>query len=98
MKRPQMLRTYHRVEIFVARRRFAFERFCETCGRPSEFVSLEDAMDASDLSMREVVRLAESGEVHFAESLGGYLAICERSLPKRIDREHDRELSDEVGQ
>ena len=98
MKSIGLLRTYHRVEIFVARRRVAFESFCESCSGPGQFVSLEDAMDSSHLTMREIVRLAERGEIHFAESLAGYLAICERSLPKRIEVGHDQELSDEVGQ
>ena len=55
------------------------------CGRVTEFISLEDAADTTERSMRELVHLAESGQVHFAESRQGYLAICESSLPRKLE-------------
>ncbi|MDQ3132511.1 MAG: hypothetical protein M3Q99_17330 [Acidobacteriota bacterium] len=30
---------------------------------------------------REIVRLTNEGELHFLESVGGHLVVCEKSLP-----------------
>jgi hypothetical protein len=30
------------------------------------------------------VRRTDAGEIHFLESLGGYLVICEKSLPEKV--------------
>ena len=79
----KLLVTRRRVEFFVLRRRFGFEQFCDGCGTESRFVALEDAMLFSNLSIREIVRRADAGEIHFLESLGGYLVICEKSLPEK---------------
>ena len=75
--------TRRRVEFFVLRRRFCFKQFCDGCGTESQFVALEDAMLFSDLTIREIVRRADAGEIHFLESRGGYLVICEKSLPEK---------------
>lgn len=70
-----------RAEFFVYRRRFGFEYFCEDCQAESHFVSLEDAMLLCDLTMREIVRRADAREIHFLESTGGHLVVCQKSLP-----------------
>ena len=79
----KFLITSRRAEFFIFRRRFFFEQFCEACGAESRFLSLEDARLFSDLTMREIVRRADGGEIHFLESLGGHLVICEKSLPEK---------------
>jgi len=76
----KILATRRRAEFLVLRRRFEFDEFCERCGTDSRFVSLEDAMRLSALSTREIVRRADAGEIHFLESTGGLLVVCQASL------------------
>lgn len=78
-----MLLTRRRIEFLVLRRRIEFEQFCERCAAEIRFVSLEDAMLFSGLTMRELVRQADAGEIHFLESTGGHLVVCEKSLPEK---------------
>ena len=80
----KLLISRRRVEFFVLRRRFKFEQFCERCAEETRFVALEDAMLYSGLTMRELVRQADAGEIHFLESLGGHLVVCEKSLPGKV--------------
>ena len=69
-----------RVEFLVIRRRFVFDYFCGLCECESRFLSLEDARAESGLTMRQIVRKVDTGEVHYLESLLGHLVICSRSL------------------
>ncbi len=74
-----------RHEYFVLRRRLRFQLFCEQCGDDEEFVSLDDAVLFSGLGTREVVRLTETGRLHFLETSGGHLFVCRTSLNEKID-------------
>ena len=69
-----------RHEFYVLRRRLRFQLFCEQCNADKEFVSLDDAVLFSGLATREIVRLANEGELHFLETSGGHLFICQKSL------------------
>lgn len=69
-----------RHEYFVLRRRLRFQLFCQQCGGDEEFVSLDDAVLFSGLGTREVVRLTETGGLHFLETSGGHLFVCSESL------------------
>ena len=69
-----------RREFFVLRRRLRFQLFCERCAGEKEFVTLDDAVLFSGLATREIVRLAEAGELHYLESSGGHLFVCRDSL------------------
>ena len=69
-----------RYEYFVLRRRLRFQLFCQQCGGDEEFVSLDDAVLFSGLGTREVVRLTETGGLHFLETSGGHLFVCSESL------------------
>jgi hypothetical protein len=79
-ERNKILATRRRAEFLVLRRRFEFDEFCGRCGAESRFVSLEDAMRLSGFSTREIVRRADAGEIHFLESRGGLLVVCQASL------------------
>ncbi|MDQ4121320.1 MAG: hypothetical protein M3209_07730 [Acidobacteriota bacterium] len=76
--------TRRRHEFFVLRRRLRFQLFCEQCNAEREFVALDDAVWFSRLTTREIVRQAENREIHFLESLGGHLFICEKSISEKI--------------
>jgi len=69
-----------RYEFFVLRRRLRFQLFCEQCAREEEFVALDDAVLFSGLATRELVRLIEAGELHYLETSGGHLFVCQKSL------------------
>ncbi|MDQ3132509.1 MAG: hypothetical protein M3Q99_17320 [Acidobacteriota bacterium] len=74
-----------RHEFFVMRQRIRFQLFCEQCADEQEFVSLDDAVLFSGLAAREVVRLTETGGLHFLETSGGHLFVCRTSLNEKID-------------
>ena len=69
-----------RHEFFVLRRRFRFQLFCEQCNADKEFVSLDDAVLFSGLATRDIVRMTNEGKLHFLETSGGHLFICQKSL------------------
>lgn len=69
-----------RHEFFVVRRRLRFQLFCEQCAADKEFVSLDDAVLFSGLSTRAILRLVETDGLHFLETSGGHLFICQESL------------------
>jgi len=75
----KIITTTRRREFFVVRRRFRCSLFCERCAAESEFLTLDDAVLFSGLTTREIVRLVEAGEIHFAETVGGHLFICSNS-------------------
>lgn len=74
--------TRRRHEFFVLRRRLRFQLFCEQCAEELDFAALDDAVWLSGLTVREIVRRAENREIHYLESLGGHLFICQKSLTK----------------
>lgn len=67
-------------EFFILRRRLCFQLFCERCSAENEFVSLDDAVLFSGLATRQIVRLANEGELHYVETSGGHLFVCRKSL------------------
>ncbi len=76
-----------RHEFYVLRRRLRYRLFCEWCAADEEFVSLDDAVLFSGFAVREIVRLAEAGELHFLETSGGHLFVCQKSLTERTTGE-----------
>ena len=54
--------------------------FCELCEAEVEWLTSAEAAKMSGRSEREVFRLVENGQVHFAETEIGALMICSRSL------------------
>ena len=69
-----------RHEFFVLRRRLRFQLFCPACAADEEFVSLDDAVLFSGLTTRRIVQLAEEGALHYLETSGGHLFVCQKSL------------------
>lgn len=75
-----------RHEYFVMRRQLRFQLFCQQCADETEFVSLDDAVLFSGLAMREIVRMSEAGRLHYLESSGGHLFVCQASLELEANR------------
>ena len=57
---------------------------CERCSGPS--VIAEEAVAVTGLSSRAIHRLAEAGEVHFAETPTGALLVCPNSVRSNSER------------
>ena len=57
-------------EIFIIRQRGAeiFLDFCAGCAAEVEMLTLDAAIVLSGIAAREIVRLAESGAIHFRET------------------------------
>jgi hypothetical protein len=87
-KLEKLLITRRRVEFFVLRERYGFTGYCRECSTERQFVSVEDAMNTSAMTMRALVGLVEDGELHFAESEKGLLMLCQHSVAGLNPHEH----------
>ena len=56
---------------------------CPECQEEGTWLTCAEAAKVSDFSEREVLRLAESGQIHCAESEAGLLVVCRRSLDQK---------------
>lgn len=56
------------------------ENFCAVCERAVWFVAASEAAQRRGVSEREIFRLVDAGEIHFAETEGGKLLVCLESL------------------
>lgn len=54
--------------------------WCAGCGAEVDMLTLEEAATLAGCSMRALVRRAEAGQVHFAETAAGRLLICPHAL------------------
>ncbi len=69
-----------RHEFFVVRQRQRYQLFCEKCDADTEFVSVDDAVLFSGFATREIVGLVDNGKLHFRETTGGHLFVCQTSI------------------
>ena len=63
-------------------------RFCDRCETEQIFISIEQATYLTNLTSRQIVRLAETDVVHFFETEEGFLFICENSLKNPLSKEY----------
>ena len=54
--------------------------WCVGCAEEIECLTVEQALMLTDLSAREVFRLAEAKGIHFCETDEGHLLICPNSV------------------
>lgn len=54
--------------------------WCSGCSAEAEMISPADGTVVSGVSARTIYRWVEEGRVHFAETAGGQLLICQQSL------------------
>jgi hypothetical protein len=59
--------------------------WCAECGSLARMIAPEGAMAVTGASSREVYRWVEAGQVHFLETVEGFLLICSNSLPTRAN-------------
>ena len=69
----------HEIRI-LAQTRVSEKRYCAVCQRQVRWLVPEEAMALAEVSLREIFRLVESHEIHFAESEEGFLIVCAESL------------------
>jgi hypothetical protein len=82
-----------RDDVIVFRRREQIEmRGCDVCGTEVEMWPPEMAAIASGVGTREIYRLIDQGQLHFAENAVGLLLLCSQSL-KQVFPTHAREAS-----
>lgn len=58
--------------------------FCADCAADVELVRIDESVSASGLRAREIFRLAETGKIHFIETVEGHLLLCRDSLKTYI--------------
>jgi hypothetical protein len=59
---------------------------CAACGKESEMLPIEQSGLACGIGVRDVFRLLENGQVHFAETPSGLIFICVASLQAEIQK------------
>ena len=58
--------------------------YCVTCEIERNWLVPEEAMAMAGVSLREIFRLIESRDLHFAETAEGFLMVCLTSLFQRF--------------
>ena len=78
----KILITTKRSEIFVIRRsqNKLIKSFCKDCEREVFMLTLDEAVDETGSSVRELIRLIDAGAVHSVETESGHLLVCRNSL------------------
>jgi len=66
--------------ITVRRRRQAGTDWCSGCGARVIMVTLDEATSVVRISSRAIVRMVETGQIHFVETDEGLLRLCFPSL------------------
>ena len=62
--------------------------WCERCAAETAMFSPEEFACLSGTSPREVYHAIEDGKLHFTETIGGALFVCDTSLKNQIEGEH----------
>jgi hypothetical protein len=68
----------------VFTQRMATVMFCRRCNEEASMVMPEYAAAQAAVSVRTVYRWIEAGNIHFVETTGGAVVICETSLADEI--------------
>lgn len=58
------------------------EAHCPECARVVRMLPPEEAAALCGVSLRTLFRRMESGGLHFSESAGGQVYVCERSISR----------------
>lgn len=56
---------------------------CGECGQRVEMLSPEDAAQVRNITLREIYRMIELGQIHFSENDNDQLTICQKSVLER---------------
>ena len=54
--------------------------YCVACDEETSWLVPEEAMAVAGVTLREIFRLIESRDIHFAETGEGFLIVCVTSL------------------
>ena len=71
----------------IRRSRRAVDRWCHACRANVEMIGIDEAAAIAGISQRAVFHLAETGEIHFMETLGGQALFCISSVSKQKPRD-----------
>lgn len=69
-------------EVFILRTGSSqsFRGFCAACGGEADLVTLDQAVNISGISAKELFRLAEAERIHTIETDRKHLLICTASM------------------
>lgn len=73
--------------LVIRRSRHTLDRWCHACQAEVKMIGIDEAAAIAGISQRAVFHLAEAGEIHFTETVGGQALFCISSLSKH--RPHD---------
>jgi|RhiMetdeSRZDD1v2_1073273.scaffolds.fasta_scaffold10247_2 hypothetical protein len=59
--------------------------WCEQCAQTSPLLTPEEASALAGLSVRDVYRVVEAGEIHFKEAPEGRVFVCLDSIGMRVE-------------
>ncbi len=54
--------------------------FCKDCGREVFMLTLDEAVNETGSSVRELIRHIDKGAVHSMETESGHLFVCSNSI------------------
>jgi hypothetical protein len=59
--------------------------WCNSCSSEQQFALPECAASAAGISLRQLFRRLEAGEIHFNESQQGTVLICLKSIKSNVE-------------
>lgn len=81
IKAKRFLITKEEHEVFVIRNRWPMRNaHCSICLEKVEMLHIDAAVTSTGISMRQLFRAIESGQVHSIDTDLGHLLVCSRSL------------------
>ena len=87
MKRKASITVETERLLIVRRSRHTVERWCQACQAEVRMIGVDEAAAIAGISQRAVFHLAEAGEIHFMETVGGEALFCISSLSKQKHRD-----------
>ena len=73
--------------LVISHSRQRFQGCCDACNTEVDFIGVAEAAALIMTTQRRIFHLAETGEIHFVETVEGQALFCIRSLSnqKRLD-------------
>lgn len=69
--------------LLISRRSGSSILWCDSCGRSLPMFTIEEAAAVMRVSVDEILRMMEDGQLHLAQMREGRVRICPRSLLAR---------------
>jgi hypothetical protein len=83
MKRKATITVETERLLIIRRSPHTVDHWCHACQAEVKMIRIDEAAAIAGISQRTVFHLAEAGEIHFMETVGGQTLFCLRSLSKQ---------------